>query len=129
TQPTVSQSLPPGGQRGTAVDLVLDGKRLDDAQEIQWYDDGIAVDHLDFAKGKVTAKLNITPTCRLGEHAFRLRTATGLSELRTFWVGTLPTVMEKEPNNELNKAQKIDLNVTVTGTITGEDVDCFAVDL
>src|SRR5262249_26983751 len=81
-----------------------------------------------FAKGKLTAKLKIALNCRLGEHAFRLRTASGLSELRTFWVGTLPTVMEKEPNNELEKAQKIDLNVTVTGVITGEDADTFAVD-
>ena len=70
----------------------------------------------------------IAPDCPLGEHAFRLRTNTGLSDLCTFWVGTLPTVMEKEPNNEFAKPQKIELNLTVTGVITSEDVDCFAVD-
>ena len=64
----------------------------------------------------------------MGEHAFRLRTKTGLSDLFTFWVGTLPTVMEKEPNNDFAKPQKIELNSTVTGVITGEDVDNFAVD-
>ena len=36
--------------------------------------------------------VKIAADCRLGEHAFRLRTATGLSELRTFWVGALPVV-------------------------------------
>ena len=86
------------------------------------------VKQLEFAGGKVKAKIGIDANCPLGEHAFRLRTNTGLSELRTFWVGTLPTVMEKEPNNEIAKAQKIDLNVTVSGVITGEDVDYFSVD-
>ena len=128
TQPAVTQVLPPGGQRGTDVELVFDGKRLDDAQEILWYELGIAVNHLDFAGGKVRAKISLAADCPLGEHAFRLRTNTGLSDLRTFWVGTLPTILEKEPNNEFGQAQKIELNVTVTGVITGEDVDCFAVD-
>jgi Bacterial pre-peptidase C-terminal domain len=128
TQPDVQQVVPPGGQRGSEVDLVIDGKRLDDAQELQWYDPGISVKSLEFADKKVKVKLAIAPDCPLGEHAFRLRTKTGLSDLFTFWVGTLPTVMEKEPNNDFAKPQKIDLNVTVTGVIAGEDVDNFAVD-
>jgi Bacterial pre-peptidase C-terminal domain len=128
TQPDVQQVVPPGGQRGSEVDLVIDGKRLDDAQELQWYDPGISVKSLEFADKKVKVKLAIAPDCPLGEHAFRLRTKTGLGDLFTFWVGTLPTVMEKEPNNDFAKPQKIDLNVTVTGVITGEDVDNFAVD-
>ena len=128
TQPDVQQVVPPGGQRGSEVELVIDGKRLDDAQELQWYDPGISVKSLEFADKKVKVKLAIAPDCPLGEHAFRLRTKTGLSDLFTFWVGTLPTVMEKEPNNDFAKPQKIDLNVTVTGVITGEDVDNFAVE-
>ncbi len=128
TQPAITQVLPPGGQRGTDVDLMIDGKRLDNAQEILSYEPGIAVDHLEFAAGKVKAIVHIAADCPLGEHSFRLRTKTGLSDLHTFWVGTLPTMMEKEPNNEIGQAQKIDLNVTVTGVITGEDVDCFVVE-
>ena len=37
-------------------------------------------------------------------------------------------VAEKEPNNDPGKAQKVALNTTVTGVITSEDVDCFAVE-
>src|SRR5690606_24129103 len=51
------------------------------------------------------------------------------SELRTFYVGTLPCVDEKEPNNNFEQFQQIDLNVTVHGVIDNEDVDCFSVEL
>jgi hypothetical protein len=33
TQPAVTQVLPPGGQRGTDVELIFDRKRLDDAKK------------------------------------------------------------------------------------------------
>jgi hypothetical protein len=128
TEPAISDVIPPGGQRGTQLELTISGKRLDDAAELLFYEPGLSVDKLEPAKDKLTAQLQIAPDCPLGEHAFRVRTKTGLSDLRTFWVGTLPNVQEKEPNNDLDKPQKIDLNVTVNGVITGEDVDCFAVD-
>jgi Bacterial pre-peptidase C-terminal domain len=128
TQPAIDQVLPPGGQRGTDVELTISGKRLADAEEILWNDADIVVERLSFAAGKLTAPLRISPACRLGEHSFRLRTKTGLSDLRTFWVGSLPNVAEKEPNNSFEQAQKIDLNVTVNGVAAGEDVDYFAFD-
>ena len=94
------------------------------------YEPGIEVKRLSLVTNKtVKALVKIAPECSLGEHHFRLRTASGLSELRTFFVGPFPVVSEIEPNNVPAKAQKIDLNTTVTGVITGEDVDCFAVDV
>lgn len=128
TDPSIGRVLPPGGQRGTEVDLVLEGSRLEDAAEIVWYEPGIAVNKIEVRDGKVQAKIRIADDCRLGEHALRLRTPTGLSELRTFYVGTLPTVAEAEPNNDVAKAQKISLNVTATGIIENEDVDYFVVE-
>ena len=61
----------------------------------------------------VKATVNIAPDCRLGEFHLRLRTASGLSELRTFYVGPCPVVAEIEPNNTPAQAQKIALNTTV----------------
>ena len=58
----------------------------------------------------------------------RVRTATGISELRTFWVGALPVVEEKEPNSDFATPQKIPLNVTVHGIVDNEDVDYFVVE-
>ena len=58
----------------------------------------------------------------------RLRTATGISELRTFWVGALPIVEEKEPNSDFAAPQKVPMNVTVHGVVQSEDVDYFLVE-
>jgi Bacterial pre-peptidase C-terminal domain len=127
--PHLASVLPTGGQRGTQVEVSFHGDRLQDTAEIICYEPGLEVLKLNPAKDNlVTAELKIAADCRLGEHHLRLRTATGVSELRTFFVGPYPVVAEKEPNNDLTNAQKVALNTTVTGIITSEDVDCFAVE-
>ena len=126
--PRVASLLPTGGQRGTAVEVRFGGERLDDAKEVVFYSPGISLVALGETKSKsVKATLRIESDCRLGEHHLRLRTATGISEIRTFWVGALTNVAEAEPNNELAKPQEVPLNCTITGTIPGEDVDYFLV--
>lgn len=121
--------LPTGGQRGTQMEVSFHGDRLQDTEEVISYEPGLEVLKLSTTKKDVvTAQLRIAPDCRLGEHHLRIRTETGLTELRTFFVGAYPVVAEKEPNNEVTNAQKVALNTTVTGVITSEDVDCFAVE-
>jgi hypothetical protein len=127
--PSLGGISPAGAQRGTEAVLTFSGARLADAQEVLVYYPGITVQKLEVVNdGQVKATVQIAPDCRLGEHAFRLRTATGVSDLRTFWVGALPLIDEKEPNSEFDKPQPIPLNVTVHGTIGGEDVDYFEVE-
>src|SRR5262245_31758337 len=127
--PTLTTILPRGGQRGTEVAVTFTGVNLADAQEVFCYSPGVKVaDFKVVNNNQAQAKLTIPADCPLGEHAFRVRTATGISELRTFWVGALPVIDEKEPNSEFAQAQKIPLNVTVHGVITNEDVDYFAVE-
>jgi hypothetical protein len=130
TAPHLASITPAGGQRGTELQISLNGDRLQDAEEIICYEPGLEVKRLNLVTNKVVkAQLKISPECRLGEHHLRLRTASGLSELRTFYVGAFPIVAEKEPNNLPAQAQKIALNTTVAGVITSEDVDCFAVEV
>jgi hypothetical protein len=127
--PSLGGIQPRGAQRGTEAVLTFQGVRLADAQEVLIYYPGITVKKLEpvnDAALKVTVV--IAPDCRLGEHAFRVRTATGVSDLRTFWVGALPVVEEIEPNSEFDKAQPIPLNCTVHGIVQNEDVDYFVVD-
>ncbi len=127
--PHLADITPTGGQRGTELEVSFKGERLQDAEEIICYEPGLQVLKLNLVTNKVVkAQVKIAPECRLGEHHLRLRTASGLSELRTFFVGPFPVVAEVEPNNEPAKAQKVPLNTTVTGIITSEDVDCFAVE-
>jgi hypothetical protein len=109
--------------------LTFQGARLADAQEILVYYPGITVKKLEPVNDTaLKVAVAIAPDCRLGEHAFRVRTASGVSDLRTFWVGAMPVVDEVEPNGEFDKPQPIPLNVTVHGVVQTEDVDYFAVE-
>ncbi|HET6572155.1 MAG TPA: hypothetical protein VFG68_01015 [Fimbriiglobus sp.] len=127
--PSLGGISPVGAQRGTEAVLTFGGARLADTQEVLVYYPGITVKKLEVVNdAAVKVTVQIAPDCRLGEHAFRLRTASGVSDLRTFWVGALPVVDEKEPNTDFETPQPIALNTTVHGTITGEDVDYFAVE-
>jgi len=126
--PALTGIMPRGGQRGTEVVLTFSGARLADAQEVMCYSPGIQFGKLEAKDNAVTVTAKIAPDCRLGEHAFRLRCASGVSDLKTIWVGALPVVAEKEPNNEFVSPQAIPPNCTVQGTITSEDVDYFVVE-
>ncbi len=127
--PSLGSVSPSGAQRGTEEVVLFGGARMADAQEVLIYYPGIAVKKLEVVSdAQVKVTLAIAPDCRLGEHLFRIRTATGISEARTFWVGALPNVLEKEPNSEFDKPQPIALGSTVLGSIGGEDVDYYVVD-
>ena len=82
--PALSYVTPHGAQRGTEVDVVLQGARLSDAQELLLYEPGIEVREIRGDGDKAHAKLVIAADCRLGIQALRVRTATGISSLRTF---------------------------------------------
>src|SRR5438045_1631625 len=100
TSPKIANITPTGAQRGSEVELRLAGSRLDDAQELIFYETGIEVQKVEPGKtNTVHAQLKVAADCSLGEHHFRLRTSGGISELKTFQVGPFPVVTEIEPNN------------------------------
>jgi hypothetical protein len=116
-------------QRGTEIEATFTGARLGDTKEILVYYPGITVKKFEPVKdNQLKVTLAVTADCRLGEHAFRVRTATGISDLRSLWVGALPAIQETEPNTEFDKPQPIPLNVTVQGVVQSEDVDHFLVE-
>jgi hypothetical protein len=127
--PSLGAIRPVGGQRGTEMEVTLSGARLGDAQELIYYQPGITT--LGFKKvddNNVRAKIKIAPDCALGLHDLRLRTTTGISELRTFSVGALKEINEAEPNNDFKAPQVIPNNVTVTGIADNEDVDYYVIE-
>ncbi|HVX15632.1 MAG TPA: PPC domain-containing protein [Pirellulales bacterium] len=127
--PRLGAIVPYGGQRGTEIDVAFNGDDLDDAQEILLYYPGIKVLSLEAGNDKtVKTKLQIAADCRIGIHAMRVRTASGISNLRTFSVGALPEVAEVEPNSEFTTPQKINLDVTVNGFVNNEDVDYYVIE-
>jgi hypothetical protein len=135
--PQLTRILPRGAQRGTTVELSFEGARLNEAQEIFVYSPGITITKVEPAVDKdkkpndkqVKVTAQIAPDARLGEYVFRLRTAGGISEAKTFFVGTLPVAPEVEPNNDFRKPQPIPLNHTISGVIENEDQDFFVVEL
>ncbi len=129
SSPVLSSITPRGGQRGIDNVMLFSGARLGDAIEIISYTPGFTVSKLETVNdNQLKATVKIAADCRLGEHVFRVRTKTGLSDMRTYWVGNIPIVQEVEPNNDFDKPQPIALNVTVHGVIDNEDVDYFVVE-
>jgi hypothetical protein len=129
SSPVIRNMKPAGGQRGSEVNVTITGQRLNDAQELLFYQPGIEVTKLEAGKdGRVDATLKIRPDATLGLHDFRLRTATGISALRTFSVGTLKETNEVEPNNDFAKPQPIPMDVVVNGVADNEDIDYFAIE-
>ncbi|MEE3055166.1 MAG: PPC domain-containing protein, partial [Planctomycetota bacterium] len=124
--PSLSSIFPRGGQRGGELDIDFNGARLADAKEILFYSPGFSlVEFKELKDNKVRARVKIAADCKLGVHSMRVRTATGISDMKTFFVGALVAVSEKEPNSDFASPQKIALNSTVSGIVQNEDVDYY----
>jgi len=128
-QPQLTLVSPWGLERGKTHEITLLGNRIKDAQELLFYSDGFQVDSLKAVDNK-TCKVTVavSPECRLGLHAVRLRTATGISSLCLFNVGAMAHVEEMEPNSDFAAPQAIPHNRTVAGVILAEDEDYFVLE-
>ena len=128
--PVVTKFSPAGFQRGSEVELVINGARLEDTRELLLYDRGVEVLGLTAENATtVKAKLKIADDCTPGLHAVRLATETGISGIRYFGVSPLPQVEEVEPNDNFAEPQKVTMNTTINGVVKTEDVDYYSVEL
>ncbi len=123
-QPKLLHVFPSGGRAGSTVDITVGGDALDAADGLWFSHPGIRAERV--AGKPKTFKVAIAPATPLGAHDVRALTPDGLSNPRTFVVGTLPELSESEPNGTLDAANPIGLNSVVNGTTTAADVDCFA---
>ena len=126
--PSLGGINPRGVKRGAENVMTFSGGRLQDTKEIFFYSPGFEVIKLEPSGGSVKATVKVLPTCRLGQHVAQVRTASGVSEYKTFWVGPFGTTPEKEPNSDFTKPQPIPLNITVVGVVQNEDVDYYSVE-
>lgn len=127
-KPELSLLLPAGGQLGTSVDVVAQGKfpvwplqTWTDSPHVQW--------SCQAESGKL--HVDIGPEAELGLHWLRLYEPNGATALRPYLVGRAPEAIEVEPNDRPSEAQSIDhLPFTVQGVLNRRaDVDLFAVQL
>lgn len=146
---------PQGGQVGTTVEVMVEGAFLQDPEEVVFYQPGIRCTKLETmdtvlsidngqrraAEAGRAAKLTfeISRDAQPGEYQLRVRTRDGFSELVTFWVTSLPIVMEEHAwidtdgarNDSTESAQPLPRSCTVIGYIPGrlpQDHDWYAVD-
>ncbi len=148
--PRLARVVPPGGQRGATVEVMLQGRYLEKPEEVLVYEPGITVESIEAIEGNVEfrgyrgrvesgsgvrVKLKVADDCPLGVHGLRLRTAAGISEYQRFNVGPFATIEEDERsprdnrNDKRETAQAVPLNNTVLGRmIDPTDVDLFRVE-
>ena len=130
--PRLARVTPPGGQKGTTVEVEFTGRNLDQPREVLFYEPGItvesikAVESIVGANGKavpvdpgtrVRARLKLAEDCPLGLHGLRLRTRDGLSEYHRFSVGPFPIVEENEVNTKRNDKRENAMAVAVNTTV------------
>jgi hypothetical protein len=127
--PRLSYLFPAGGQRGAETEVVFTGSNLADARGLLFDEPGIE-GAITVEGGKVSAKIKIAPGVRLGEHTFRLITASGVSDVRLFYVTPFPMVKEVEGKPGVPPtAQPVALGTTVFGNTPDDDQDKFEVEL
>ena len=66
SSPVLTNILPRGAQRGVETEVVFNGQRLEDAQELMIYEPGIEVAEFAVVNGtQVKAKLKIAPISKI----------------------------------------------------------------
>ena len=129
SSPTLSLIMPRGVQRGHEHVLTFSGDRLSDAEEIFFYTKGVTATKIELVDAKsIKVTVSVDANCRLGEHVAQVRTKSGISEFRSFYVGPFAQIDEKEQNGSFEEAQAIEFNKTIAGVVAAEDVDYFVVE-
>ncbi|HWG45974.1 MAG TPA: PPC domain-containing protein [Gemmataceae bacterium] len=123
--PTLTYLFPAGAQRGKTVEVIATGT-FERWPVRAWVDrKGVEI---KAAKDKGKLIVNVAADAVPGLCWIRLYDEQGGSVLRPFFIGTLPEIMEKEPNDEPKKPQVLS---GLPGVVNGRlekagDVDSFA---
>lgn len=148
--PRLTVLTPAGGKVGTSVEVAFAGTDLEEPQALLFSHPGIKAEPIippapapapakpadpkkpapapmPPPKPPVTRfKVTIAADVPVGLYDARLVNRWGVSNARAFAVGDLNEVAEKEPNNDIAEAQRLEINSTVNGAIQGPvDVDYY----
>ncbi|MCR9200618.1 MAG: PPC domain-containing protein [Planctomycetaceae bacterium] len=126
--PTISRVFPPGGQRGTRVDVRLTGSPGTPAG-VFWTDRGQL--SLTLAEDGKSAVVHIPPDASGGLHWLRCHNRAGAGPRVPFVVGVIEEVSETEPNDRVASAMKLDNSATTVNGTLGKsgDVDVYGLSL
>lgn len=142
--PRVHHAFPAGAKAGTTAEVTVTGFDLDEPTGLLFSHPGITAEYLPpkdeppdpkkkdappKKKGRAPAdpqpfKVAVKPDVPPGTYDVRLVGKWGVSNPRAFVVGDRPEVSEKEPNNDVPEAQRVEVGTTVNGVIANStDVD------
>ncbi len=137
-QPSVQSVSITGAQRGTTVQLVIDGLNLGGTSEVIFNNAGFSAKVLAFAeqlrdkpkaiplttvvvdkatRNRVTLEITVAPKVEPGLYSFRLKTPMGTTNARVFVVTPFVETMDRGMNQSLETAQAITLPTTITGNL------------
>ncbi len=120
-QPKLFTVFPPGAKAGAAADVTVTGAELDESQ-LRFNHPGITAKPLAAANQfAVSVAADVPP----GAYEARVLGRFGLSNPRTFVVGTLGEVSEKTGNSSMDGAQEIALETTVNGRTDSQAADFY----
>jgi hypothetical protein len=146
-QPRLTTVFPAGARVGTSVEVTFTGTDIEEPDALHFSHPGLKADPIEppappadpkkpmppMPKGQGMGRRTVTkfrvtvaPGTPLGYHDVRLVNKWGVSNPRPFVVGDRPEIEEKEPNNDVPQAQKVELNTVINGVINQPtDVDFF----
>jgi hypothetical protein len=121
--------LPAGATRGTTATFRCFGTDLEDTVSVIWMREGLEVVGLsEHKRDRVHVEVRVPEDAELGVYPFALHTKRGITRVKFFRVGALPSVTEAKSHKTKDTAQQIELDCTVDGRVLAEDVDWFAFD-
>ena len=120
-QPKLFTVFPPGAKSGSTVDVAVTGAELDEIQ-LRFTHPGITAKALAAANQfAITVASDVPP----GAYEARVLGRFGLSNPRTFIVGTLAEVAEKSGNNAPETAQEVALESVINGRTDSQAADYY----
>ena len=128
--PRIIRVYPLSALRGTQLELEISGEYLAnttavvfDCRDIAW------LETTSSSPTQLTGKVSISRDAALGPHLLRAVTLDGYSKSALFNVGQFPSLLEKEPNNDIKQAQSIPhLPIELQGRLDGaSDMDYYSI--
>ena len=128
--PRLTHIYPAAGQRGTEMEATCSGGNLADVKGLMFDSPGLECTGVSAPEaGKFKAKIKVATDVQLGEHSFRVITASGVSDLRLFFVTPFPLVERVKDKDHPDAPLPVLLGTTVYGRTPGESHDTFEVEL
>jgi hypothetical protein len=131
--PRLAAVFPAGAKAGTTVDVVISGADLEEAARLISSHPGIRFARVTDRYWRNvnwyvpnTFRITVDASVPVGAHELRAVGKWGVSNPRIFVVGDQAEAVEREPNNDVPQAQRIDMGTTVNGIINPNiDVDYY----